>query len=491
MKFFHNLSIKYKLIIIIVSVSFFSVLLLLTYSTLSDIQRIRSELSRNTAQIADTVGSYAITDLTFVDKEAARKTLYTLRGLPNLTGAALFDNNKKLFAFYGQTGNIDINDLEKPARFKDGFLHITHKITENEKDYGYLYLQMSTRQLNNEIFTSVFLGASLFIIIMIFSFVMASKLQKLISVPILKLTDFARQVQTSHDFSQQIDKLSNDETGSLYTQFNQLLHSIEEEQQRRDIAEQKLQKAKDELELRVKYRTRELETAMNELETFSYSVSHDLRSPLRSIDGFSKILLEDYASVLDETGKGHLTRVCNATHRMGDIIDDILLLSRVSRTELEKTDINLTELCKKITDRLHEQHGDERNISIKIQDNMHIKADKKLILLAFENLIANAWKYTRDQTTAVIEINLTESTNEQVISIKDNGAGFDMAYSNKLFQPLQRLHTDSQFEGSGIGLATVYRVISKHNGSIRAEGKVDQGACFWITLPVKNDLDNT
>ncbi|HED15662.1 MAG TPA: HAMP domain-containing protein [Gammaproteobacteria bacterium] len=483
MKVFQDLSIKHKLIVIVVSVSLLSVLTLLTYTTFYEIKRIRAELSSNSLQIAETVGSYAIPDLTFGDRNAAIKTLNTLRGLPNLISAALFNKNRELFARYGQPDKILTRDFSQRIIFKSDTLHIMHPISDNDRIYGYLYMQLSTREQDRKILHSMFVGTILFITIMLFSFLMAIKLQALISLPILKLTDFAKHVQTSHNFNQRIEKTSNDEIGDLYTQFNQLMKSIEEGQIQRDQVELKLKEAKSELELRVKYRTRELEIALGELETFSYSVSHDLRSPLRSIDGFSRILLEDYSDCLDDDGKGYLHRVCNATTRMGSIIDDILLLSQISRADLNIVDINLTELCSQILERFHDQKENNRSINVTIQADMHIKADKKLIMLAFENMIGNAWKYTRYQASPTIEISKTETDAAQVIIIKDNGAGFDMQYSNKLFAPLQRLHTDSQFEGTGIGLATVHRVLTKHGGSIRAEGKVDQGACFWLTLP--------
>jgi len=485
MRFFRRLSIKNKLIILIVSVSFVSIFSIFAYTTYVEIQHIHNELSRNTLKIAETVGSYAVTDLAFGDKAAATKTLEKLQNLPNLVASSLFDNKRELFAHFGPEINLHNIDLERPVNFIDNSLYITHNIIENGRNYGYLYLHISTREHDEEILTTVILGSAFFIAVILLSFYLATKLQNIISQPIIALADFAQQVETHQDFSQHIEKISDDEIGKLYDRFNHLLASIEQKQTQRDIAETELKLAKDELEIRVKNRTKELEVAVSELEAFSYSVSHDLRTPLRSVDGFSNILLEDYADLLDKEGKGYLLRIRNATKRMNAIIDDILLLSRISRADLDITNINLTDLCHTIIDQLHDLQENKRDITITIQPDMHILGDKKLIMLAFENLIGNAWKYTRYQSSPVIEIMLTKTNDEDIISIKDNGAGFDMQYSNKLFDPLQRLHKNDQFEGTGIGLATVHRILSKHGASIRGEGEIDHGACFWVTLPTK------
>jgi light-regulated signal transduction histidine kinase (bacteriophytochrome) len=241
------------------------------------------------------------------------------------------------------------------------------------------------------------------------------------------------------------------------------------------------QKANLLLEDRVARRTHELETINKELEAFSYSVSHDLRAPLRSIDGFSNKILKDYSALLDKQGMDYFMRVMKASQHMGRLIDDLLKLSRLSRAEifLERTDISAL-----ITSIVGEQKmiHPERNVEFVIQNHMVAKVDRSLMQIALQNLIENAWKYTKKNPFAHIEFSSFDKDGQTVYFIKDNGVGFDMKYVDKLFQSFQRLHGNSEFEGSGIGLAIVLRIIHRHHGTIWAEGEVNKGATFYFTL---------
>ncbi|VAW93672.1 diguanylate cyclase/phosphodiesterase (GGDEF & EAL domains) with PAS/PAC sensor(s) [hydrothermal vent metagenome] len=252
-----------------------------------------------------------------------------------------------------------------------------------------------------------------------------------------------------------------------------------------DITEQKLnqlelEKYREDLERLIAERTTELLAANKELEAFSYSVSHDLRAPLRGIDGFSQILLEDYHGVLDETGLDHLYRIRRSAQSMGQIINDLLLLSRVTRQELQLKVINLSSLTHKSVSRL--QENSERNVNISIEDNLKIQADENLVSIIIENLVGNAWKYTGKTPNANIEFGQTIKNNKTYFYIKDNGVGFNMEFIDKIFQPFQRLHSANEFDGTGIGLATVARVIHKHGGEIFAESEPDKGATFYFSL---------
>jgi PAS domain S-box-containing protein len=249
----------------------------------------------------------------------------------------------------------------------------------------------------------------------------------------------------------------------------------------RKQAENMLKSLNAELEGRVRDRTDRLEAINKELEAFSYSVSHDLRAPLRAIDGFSKALLEDYRHRLDTDGQDYLLRVRNASQRMGELIDDLLNLSRVTRAEIVRTDVNLTSIAERIIADL-QQHDPERKVEILIQPDVHVRGDAKLLTIVVDNLLNNAWKYTRKQPSARIEFGTKEEPNQKVYFVRDNGTGFDPVYQNKLFTPFQRLHRASEFEGHGIGLATIRRIIERHSGKVWAEGTVDQGATFYFTL---------
>ena len=231
----------------------------------------------------------------------------------------------------------------------------------------------------------------------------------------------------------------------------------------------------------VSERTAELESAVHELEAFSYSVSHDLRSPLRSIDGFSQLLLEDYQDKLDEHGTEYLNRVRKAAQRMAQLIDDILLLSRVSRHKLSITQVNLSDIAQESAASLKELYP-QRDISIKIQPNMIAKGDRRLLRIIIDNLLDNAWKYTANTAHADVECGVTLENGNSSYYVKDNGIGFDMQYADKLFGAFQRLHAIDEFPGTGIGLATVKRIIDRHGGEIWAEGQPGKGAIFYFTL---------
>ena len=244
----------------------------------------------------------------------------------------------------------------------------------------------------------------------------------------------------------------------------------------RDITEQKIS------ERALHQYGSDLATANRELESFSYSVSHDLRSPLRSIDGFAQALAEDYQDRLDDTGRGYLARIRAAAQRMGGLIDDLLSLSRVSRAELSRTAVDLTAIAADIAARLREQDS-SRSVEWRIQPGLKGQGDPRLLRIALDNLLGNAWKFTSKRDGAVIEFSQETRPGEPpAFRVRDNGAGFDMAHSSKLFGAFQRLHGMQEFAGTGIGLATVQRIIHRHGGRVWAEGAVGQGATFFFTL---------
>jgi signal transduction histidine kinase len=235
------------------------------------------------------------------------------------------------------------------------------------------------------------------------------------------------------------------------------------------------------LELRVAERTRELASSNEELEAFSYSVSHDLRAPLRTIDGFSLALEEDFAEKLDAQGKDYILRVRNGVQRMGTLIDSLLQLSRVTRSDVQRERVDLSQLATLVFREI--QAGDpEREVNWIVQPGMMAEADPRLMRIAFENLIGNAWKFTARTPDATVTFGSSPQDGKTVYFVRDNGAGFDMTYVDRLFTAFQRLHGERDFKGSGIGLATVSRIIRRHHGSIRAEGEPGKGATFFFTL---------
>jgi PAS domain S-box-containing protein len=245
----------------------------------------------------------------------------------------------------------------------------------------------------------------------------------------------------------------------------------------RKRAEEEVRRLNEELERRVLQRTAELEATTRELDAFAYSVSHDLRAPLRSVAGFSEVLLEDYAGVLDEAGQGYLNRIAANAARMARMIDDLLNLSRASRVELRREQADVGAIAREVAEDLREADPD-RKVDIDVADGLSADGDPHLIRLVLQNLLGNAWKFTG----ATPDARITVSADGPVFAVRDNGAGFDMRYVGRLFDPFQRLHSATEFEGTGIGLAIVQRIVQRHGGRIWAQSEPGQGASFFFTL---------
>lgn len=257
-----------------------------------------------------------------------------------------------------------------------------------------------------------------------------------------------------------------------------LLEDFDVERTRAEAAHRDLQESFESLRVAKEA----AEAATREVESFSYSVSHDLRAPLRSLSGFSQLLLKHYRDALDDTGKDYLTRIVNAADKMGMLIDDLLKLSSISRAAIEIKKINLSMMAGRAVNQLSALHP-ERNVEFKTEEGIFAFGDERLIAVALENLIGNAWKFTSKTEKAVIEFGVEYlHEGERAYFVRDNGAGFETEYAGKLFNPFQRLHRDEEFPGTGIGLATVKRIIDRHGGRIWIEGAKGKGATVYFTL---------
>jgi signal transduction histidine kinase len=297
------------------------------------------------------------------------------------------------------------------------------------------------------------------------------------------LEDFTGEKERSDETQRAILNILDDFTGektrleeSQRAMLN-LLEDFDVERAKAETANRELRDAFDSL----RKAKEAAEAANRELEAFSYSVSHDLRAPLQSIDGFSLALLEDYQNLLDERGNDYLRRVRNATQRMAQLIDDLLKLSRLTRGELNLATVDLSALARAVAAELRKSQP-QRQVRFRIAEGLTAAGDPNLLKVVFDNLLGNAWKFTGNKEAAIIEFGTAEVDGSAAYFVSDDGAGFDMTYADKLFATFQRLHLEREFPGTGIGLSLVQRIVRRHGGNVWAEGQVGHGATFYFTL---------
>lgn len=430
--------------------------------------------------------------LAFDDVPAASELLTALRADPHVLGAALYDAQGVLFAIHPpEAGDALIPDApgEPGYRFEGGRLVGYETVAvEGGTALGTLYMTSDLGALYDTLRSAVLIGMLVFALSVGAAWGISTVLQRSISGPILALAEAARAVSSRRDYSVRATEGGGGELTELTAAFNHMLSRIEEQ-------DRELRAHATDLERRVEARTAdlaaandslrqqtaELQVANAELDAFAYSVSHDLRAPLRSIDGFSQVVLEDYADELDEAGRDALSRVRAASQRMGALIDDLLRLSRISRAPMKPERVDVSALATDIVAEIRKA-SPQRSVDVRIEPGLEAKADRRLLEVALDNLIRNAWKYTGKQPEPRIEIGTARTNGTGAFMIRDNGAGFDMAYADKLFGAFQRLHTQEEFEGTGVGLATVRRIIHRHGGEIWAEAAVGEGATFYFNL---------
>jgi signal transduction histidine kinase len=489
---FLHLSIKNKLILIIVIATTIIIGTGFTFTIVYDINTYKSDMVGNTRINAQLIGEYCVAPLTFRDQKEAKNIIEKIKTIPFITTACVYDEQGSLFASYQKVPDNDFpssfNKGAKDEFEKDNF-KIFSPVIYHGIHYGTIYLKTSNDLLNKKINRHIFVMVLLMIGLIVLSYFIALKLQSAISKPILTLTQTTNKITREADYSLRVKKVGYDEIGLLYDSFNEMLTQLNIREKERDIAEnllreneERIRNINQELEERVVQRTAQLVAANKELEAFAYSIAHDLRSPLRGLDGFSQILLEEYNHNLDKQGKNYLHRLRSAAQLLGKLIDDLLNLSRITRDEMKIRQIHLSEMVLEITDNFKATNPD-RQVKFQIQEGIKVKGDGRLLRIALENLIGNAWKFTSKHLKAVIEFGVLKQDEKTVYFVRDDGAGFDMQYAQKLFGAFQRLHDAREFPGTGIGLVTVQRIIQRHGGAVWAEGEVEKGATFYFTIP--------
>lgn len=468
-----------------------------------ELQQVRGDLLRRLESVAELIAFNSAAAVDFNDPEAARTILGSLKTRPEVVCAGIVVK-RRVFAMYGGadgarnaaegggatggggTGGGAANraalpereDLVRTApgyRFTDRELTVFRPISYEGRDLGTLFIRSSLQPIAQTWRRFAGVTGAVAIPALLIAILISQLPQRAFSRPILNLASLAAAVSKEKDYSVRAPVVrSAAEIEQLVSTFNQMLTDL----QRQHL---EIDEARATLEQRVAERTRELAAAYQELESFSYSVSHDLRAPLRAIDGFSEALLSRYDNrVLDRQGMHYVLRVRDGTKKMAMLIDDLLHLAQVTRSTLERRDVDVTALAEEVAADLRKRNPDRR-VDCRIEHGLRASADPHLLVIVLENLLGNAWKYTGKVDHARIEVGQT-SNGGQHFFVRDNGAGFDMTYADKLFGAFQRLHDESDFEGTGVGLATVKRIVGRHGGNVWADARPGEGATFSFTL---------
>jgi signal transduction histidine kinase len=445
------------------------------------------------------LGRVSAPALQFGDPLAAAENLGLLDIRPNVQAAALYDARGQLFASYvryGHEGELPRfpGNEEVWVEAGAGTMSAFHRVVGEDQILGTIYAR-TAYDLRDRLVEGLGVVALIIVMALVVAVFISGWLQSFLIGPMLSIAATAREVVTRRDYSLRATKMSNDEVGTLVDAFNAMLAEIEaragelersntglqNEIAERSRVEREVWRLNRELDSRVRERTLQLENANAELESFAYSVSHDLRAPLRSIDGYSEALVEDLGDTLPAEARRYLDKIRGSTRRMGQLIEDLLNLSRLSRADLRPTTLDLSAMARQVVDALR-QGAPGREVEITIWENMKAVGDPRLVRIALENLLENAWKFTGGIERPAIEVGSMQEEGRSVYFVRDNGVGFDMAYSGKLFGVFQRLHGQNEFPGTGIGLATVHRIVQRHGGRIWVNAAPGKGAVFFFTL---------
>jgi signal transduction histidine kinase len=479
-----NAPIKRKILRVIMLTS--GAILILTFTSyfIYEFITFRQTAVRTLSVQAKIIASNSTAALAFESSDEGYAILSALKADRHIVVAALYNKEGKVFSYYPpgySQRELPRIENQPSYSFEDRHLVFFEPVIEDDRVLGMLYLKSDMDALYERLGLYATIAAIIITASVAVAYFLSRRLQRTITDPVLALAETARAVSERKDYSVRAKRAGDDEVGLLTDAFNQMLSEIQDQNL-------KIQEFNQNLETTIKQRTQDLEIVNKELEAFSYSVSHDLRAPLRSINGFARILLEDYGHVLDRDGMSTLDTIIRNGERMGQLIDDLLAFSQLGRKNVAKVNLDMNQIASTVAEELKGHY--ENRSEVLIKPLPPIAGDSSMIRQVMQNLISNALKYSLKKEKAIIEIGAYSSGNENTYFVKDNGAGFNMKYYDKLFGVFQRLHNSSEFEGTGVGLALVHRIITKHGGRIWAEGKENEGATFYFSLPLNHSSNN-
>jgi signal transduction histidine kinase len=476
-------SVRRKLLVTVLATTGCALLITGAAVAYFDLRSFRESSLADLAAMSDILALASTPALQFDDPSTAEQYLTLLQAKPAVTAAAIYAPNGALFAKYGATGaQPTFPALPKGDGYdiEGGEIALFKRVVADSEIVGTVYVR-ARYDIESRLIRYLGILAVVLLPSLGAAALMAHRLQHGITGPILAVVDVARGVLEKRDYSARVQATSNDEIGVLVEAFNNMLDEVGERTATLERARAELRTLNAELEQRVAARTTQLEAANKELESFSYSVSHDLRAPLRAVGGFAELLFADHAAQLDSEAQRKLGVIRSEAARMGTLIDDLLAFSRLGRKSLQPGDVDMAEIVNGMQERLRADA--DSAFELRVGRLPRAWGDRALLEQVWINLLSNAVKFSSKKERPVVEVGAISGENEHIYFVRDNGAGFDPRYQAKLFGVFQRLHDASDFPGTGVGLALVQRIVVRHSGRVWADSKPGEGATFHFTLP--------